>query len=103
MKAGDGSAALEALSRSLNGKALPVRHERDLWASFLILLDKRGYFTGSPDQLETAFGEIAQVGEGFDLYDLARRLARYDADVHGSPSFPELGRFAPGRTEEKRP
>jgi hypothetical protein len=102
MHAGDGSAALAALTPTLDGKALPVRQERDLWAAFLILLAKRGYFTASPTQLEAAFGEIAQVGEGFDLYDLARRLARYDADAHGSPSFPALGRFAPDRTQEER-
>jgi hypothetical protein len=51
--------------------------------------------------MAASLDEIAAVGEGFDLFDLARNLARYDAvrmECRGLADhrvLPELKRFAP--------
>lgn len=71
-----------------------------MWTSFRHLLHRRGYFVSTPAEVEIALEEIAAVGEGFDLYDLARRLAHFDAvrmeslGLKGHRALPELRRFA---------
>jgi hypothetical protein len=43
---------------------------------FLDLLKRRGYFIDTPLELKASLQEIRNVGEGFDLYDLAAQLER---------------------------
>jgi len=70
------------------------------WASFKQLLQRRGYFVETPDQLSASLREIQDVGAGFDLFDLARSLARYDLarttcrKLAPAPALPELRSFA---------
>jgi hypothetical protein len=71
-----------------------------MWTSFRHLLHRRGYFVSTPAEIETALKEIESVGEGFDLFDLARRLAHFDTvrmeslGLKGHRALPELRRFA---------
>jgi len=79
-----------------------------MWNSFKRLLHRRGYFVSTPAQVEASLEEIASVGEGFDLYDLARNLAHYDAarmtcrGLADHRALPELRRFAPRCTCKPR-
>lgn len=72
-----------------------------LQAAFHALLHRRGYFVSTPAALATTLGEIRVLGEGFDLYDLARQLAALDTvateclHLARQPLFPELRAFAP--------
>lgn len=69
--------------------------------ALLDLLRRRGYFASTPDDLAASLVEIEGLGEGFDLYDLARQLANLDIVVSQClrltphPIFPELRPFAP--------
>lgn len=69
--------------------------------TFFELLRRRGYFVASADQIQASLEEIAQVGEGFDLFDLARALAQYDMIITECRGlrrrrlFPELRAFSP--------
>jgi len=71
-----------------------------MWTSFKRLLHRRGYFVATPAEVETTLTEIEAVGEGFDLFDLARGLAHFDAarmdtlGLQGHRALPELRRFA---------
>jgi hypothetical protein len=71
-----------------------------MWTSFKRLLHRRGYFVATPAEVETTLEEIVEVGEGFDLFDLARGLAHFDAarmnalGLRGHCALPELRRFA---------
>lgn len=73
-----------------------------MWTSFMHLLQRRGYYVTTPGQVAASLKEIEAVGEGFDLFDLARSLAHYDAvrmerrGLAGHRVFPELRPFAPG-------
>jgi len=71
-----------------------------MWTSFKRLLHRRGYFVATPAQVDTTLAEIEAVGEGFDLFDLARGLATFDAarmeslGLRGHRALPELRRFS---------
>jgi hypothetical protein len=86
----------ELESRGVNGVNLT-----GMWNSFKKLLHRRGYFVATPAQLTASLDEIEAVGEGFDLYDLASNLARFDAvrmncrGLAGHRALPEIKRFAP--------
>jgi hypothetical protein len=45
-------------------------------AAFVDLLRRRGFFVDRPAELRRSLQEIREVGEGFDLFDLATRLER---------------------------
>lgn len=99
MKRADTAEAIERVRRL----AEEVREGRDrpelegIWESFRALLHRRGYFVDAPGDLAGSLNEIYQLGEGFDLHDLARALAGLDALLGGGPGrrrFPELGRFS---------
>ena len=84
MEAGETLQALSAtreLSRELwkkkNGRLSPDR----LNTAFRALLKRRGYFVESPSELRESLDDIRAVGEGFDLYELARALAELDTIV----------------------
>lgn len=97
--AADALRRLESLVRR-DGKAEDVEPAR-LWASFRQLLHRRGYFVGTPGETGASLAEISEVGEGFDLYDLAAAIGRFDSTITEclSPGterrFPELKPFAP--------
>jgi hypothetical protein len=112
-------AATEALRAMETGEAADARRAvealrplgpptpglaRALWTSFLALLGRRGYFARSPGEIEASLREIGEVGEGFDLYDLARSLCRYDSAFHtnGDRVFPVLARFALPHRKDRR-
>ncbi len=101
LKAGDPGGASSALERLLEGPPPEAAALKRLWASFQSLLERRGYFVATPAELETSLREIADLGEGFDLHDLARALARFDAALtecgpRTQPRrFPQISRFAP--------
>ena len=66
-----------------------------LWTRFKRLLHRRGYYVETPAQLSASLDEIAAIGEGFDLYELARSLAAYDG------ARAPLHRFRPELQKEK--
>jgi hypothetical protein len=98
------SAALSALADRLPGLGADVLDLTAAWQAFVRLLDRRGYFVDTPDELATSLKEIEEIGAGFDLYDLAQSLARYDSvrsrcrRLGRSHCLPELKGFAPTRT-----
>ncbi len=49
-----------------------------VWKPFLELLHRRGFFADTPERISTSLREIAEIGKGFDLYDLAVEVARCD-------------------------
>jgi hypothetical protein len=71
------------------------------WDSFVNRLHWRGFLTESPEQLASTLSEIRELGSGFDLFDLARAIARYDVAVSeclrlsDRRLFPLLEPFAP--------
>ena len=71
------------------------------WEALKQLLDKRGYFFSTSEQISNSLSEIREVGEGFDLYDLGVAMARYDQTIVGclglgaALAFPPLRPFAP--------
>jgi alkanesulfonate monooxygenase SsuD/methylene tetrahydromethanopterin reductase-like flavin-dependent oxidoreductase (luciferase family) len=105
LEAGDCRRAAErarSLRESLHDGTLdpsPFGDCRDAW---LRLLNRRGYFVGTPAELAQSLEEIRQLGEGFDLFDLARALASSDAAATSCRNsaigllFPELAAFSPG-------
>ena len=104
MEAAEPSQAAEVLSRltaDLHARGVNGVNLSGMWNSFKRLLHRRGYFVATPAQVVASLEEIAAVGEGFDLYDLARNLAHYDAarmecrGLSDHRALPELKRFAP--------
>lgn len=104
MEAAEPTQAAEVLSRltdDLHARGVNGVNLTGMWNSFKRLLHRRGYFVGTPAQVETSLEEIASVGAGFDLFDLARNLAHYDSarmECRGLADhrvLPELKRFAP--------
>jgi len=104
MDAAEPSQAAEVLGRltaDLHARGVNGVNLSGMWNSFKRLLHRRGYFVGTPGQVTASLEEIAAVGEGFDLYDLARSLAHYDAarmecrGLSDHRALPELKRFAP--------
>lgn len=97
---GEAAAVLDRLAhhvRTHHGDGINLAR---MWTSFKRLLHRRGYFVGTPAEIETTLQEIEAVGEGFDLFDLARGLAQFDAlrmeaqGLVGHRALPELARFA---------
>jgi len=95
------AAVLAQLTSDLESKGVNGVNLTGMWNSFKKLLNLRGYFVATPAQLATSLNEIEAVGEGFDLFDLASNLARYDTvrmnsrGLPGHRALPELKRFAP--------
>jgi len=105
MEAAEPSQAAEVLSvltADLHARGVNGVNLSGMWNSFKRLLHRRGYFVATPAQVAASLDEIATVWEGFDLFDLARNLARYDAariecrGLSDHRALPELKRFAPG-------
>lgn len=105
MEAAEPAQATEALVRltaDLHARGVNGVNLSGMWSSFKRLLHRRGYFVTTPGQVAASLDEIAEVGEGFDLYDLARNLAAYDLarmecrGLSDHRALPELKRFAPG-------
>ncbi len=96
----EATAALDRLTTQLQDEGLDGINLSGLWAGFKRLLYRRGYFVNTPVELSTSLKEIEQVGEGFDLYDLARGLAQYDllrmerVGLAGHRALPELKAFS---------
>ncbi|RPH50563.1 MAG: hypothetical protein EHM91_01930 [Planctomycetota bacterium] len=94
--------ALEAAAGSYAGT--PASPLSSAWEPFLSLLKRRGYFVGDLAETRGALEEIHEMGQGFDLYDLAAALSRCDTALAAhlnSPSaraFPELVAFTRPRT-----
>jgi hypothetical protein len=104
LEAAEPTQAAEVLSRltaDLHAHGVNGVNLSGMWNTFKRLLHRRGYFVATPGQLTASLDEIAAVGEGFDLYDLARNLAHYDAarmecrGLSDHRALPELKRFAP--------
>ena len=101
LKAGDPSGASTTLGRLLDGPPPDATTLKRLWGSFQSLLQRRGYFVDNPAEFEASLKEIEDLGEGFDLHDLVRALARYDAALSECGSrrlprrFPQIRHFAP--------
>jgi hypothetical protein len=72
-----------------------------LLPGFRDLLRRRGFFVASDSDFVLSLEEIQNLGEGFDLYDLARQLAALVTvlteclKVSPRPLIPGLGPFAP--------
>jgi hypothetical protein len=96
----EASAVIAQLTTDLHLQGINGVNLAGMWTSFKRLLDRRGYFVATPAQLASTLDEIEGVGEGFDLYDLASSLARYDTvrmecrGLSGHRALPELKRFA---------
>jgi hypothetical protein len=101
--------ALSTLVEQLHDQGADTLDLNRAWEAFKRLLERRGYYVDTPARLATSLKEIDGVGAGFDLYDLARSLARYDVvrtkcrKLAGSRSLPELQAFAsPCRCSRRR-
>jgi hypothetical protein len=104
MKAAEPTQAIAELSRLTELLHLQGIDRLDLdhaWDAFKRLLERRGYYVDTPARLKASLKEIDGIGAGFDLYDLARGLARYDAvrrkyrQPAGPRSLPDLKPFTP--------
>jgi hypothetical protein len=104
MEAAEPAQATEVLARlteNLHARGINGVNLSGMWNSFKRLLHRRGYFVSTPAQMALSLDEIATMGEGFDLYDLARNLARYDQarmecrGLTDHRALPELKAFAP--------
>ena len=84
MEAAEVASARKALARLRSGD-----DPSSLWPSFTRLLHRRGYHTDTPEALRASLEEIRGLGEGFDLYDLARALW----EAGGAKGFPALAPF----------
>ncbi|MBI3855997.1 MAG: hypothetical protein HY293_09940 [Planctomycetes bacterium] len=97
----EAAAAMARLTSELHAHGLNGVNLTGMWNSFKRLLHRRGYYVTTPGQLAASLKEIEDVGEGFDLFDLARSLAHYDAvrmECRGLADhrvLPELEPFAP--------
>jgi hypothetical protein len=104
MEAAEPAQATEVLARlteDLHARGVNGVNLSGMWHSFKRLLHRRGYFVSTPAQMALTLDEIAAMGEGFDLYDLARNLARYDMarmecrGLADHRALPELKVFSP--------
>jgi len=92
---------LAGLTADLQARGVNGVNLSGMWNSFKRLLHRRGYFVATPAQVAASLDEIVEVGEGFDLFDLARNLAAYDAarmeshGLAGHRALPELRQFSP--------
>lgn len=103
MDAGEAPRALAALTRLEQELRRHDRRVVDLpgiMEAFRLLLHRRGYRVGADAEFRDALEEIRQTGPGFDLYNLAEGLARYDTTARECmnavdyPLFPSLLIFA---------
>ena len=104
LESGDCARAL-AFIRDLADALRDGKEAKPAWPAladaFRSLLRRRGYFVSSPANFENSLDEIHFLGEGFDLYDLARQLAALDTIAYEclklapGPLFPKLRAFAP--------
>lgn len=110
MEAAEPAQATEVLARlteDLHARGVNGVNLSGMWHCFKRLLHRRGYFVSTPAQMALTLDEIAAMGEGFDLYDLARNLARYDMarmecrGLSDRRALPELTVFAPPCTCRK--
>src|SRR5207249_680349 len=96
----EAAAGLDRLTQQLQADCGNRINLARMWRCFKQLLKKRGYFVSTPAEIETSLAEIEAVGEGFDLYDLARRLAQFDGarmerlGLKGHRALTDLKRFA---------
>ena len=96
------TAVLARLTSDLHASGVNGVNLTGMWNSFKRLLHRRGYFVATPAEMSRTLDEIETVGEGFDLFELARNLAHYDAvrnecrGLADHRAVPELRRFAPG-------
>ena len=94
------TAVLSDLTSDLLSKGVDGVSPTRMWTRFKRLLHRRGYYVDTPAQLSASLDEIEAVGKGFDLFDLARSLAAYDAartaarGPNGHPALSQLKRFA---------
>jgi len=65
------TAAAETAALALPAGPLPRARIR---RAFVALMGRRGYFVSTPRELAASLEEIREVGEGFDLFDLAIRF-----------------------------
>jgi hypothetical protein len=92
---------LARLTSNLQAQGVNGVNLTDMWNSFKRLLHRRGYFVTTAAQVANSLDEIEALGEGFDLFDLARTLAHYDAvrmecrGLADHRALPELKRFEP--------
>ena len=96
----EASATLQQLIQNLRIQRTQEIDLSGMWVTFRRLLHRRGYFVDTPARIAASLEEIASVGEGFDLFELARGLAVYDAQAEclgltKRRALPELQRFAP--------
>lgn len=94
------TAVLADLTARLHAQGVNGVNLTCMWNSLKRLLHRRGYFVATAAQLSASLKEIEEIGEGFDLFDLARNLARYDAvrnrcrGLADHRALPELRPFA---------
>lgn len=97
---GPALSAIEQLTLELRETRSDGEGLQAAWDAFLGLLERRGFFVSTPDQVATSLDEIRDVGPGFDLYELAAGMAGYDSaavdclGLRESRLFPRLTRFA---------
>jgi hypothetical protein len=102
LEKGEPSAAARLLDRLAAGPLPATEVLPRLWEAFRTLLRRRGYFVDSPSQVSDSLREIAEIGAGFDLHDLATTLARlHTGSTHCGRSrvplgIPELEGFTRG-------
>lgn len=103
MEAAEPSRAAEAI-RGLEGALRQKRSSgvpdfKGAWDAFLRLLFRRGFFTSTSEEMRESLKEIREVGDGFDLYELAKAMARCDVTLleclgrAKARFFPELAPF----------
>ncbi len=94
------AAVLGDLTSDLQSKGVDEISPAKMWTRFKRLLHRRGYYVATAAQVKASLVEIEAVGEGFDLYTLARSLAAYDAartaarGPQARNALPLLQRFA---------
>ncbi|MBI2899785.1 MAG: hypothetical protein HYY17_06345 [Planctomycetes bacterium] len=99
-EAADAAVVIEELNAQLR-KGQPTPHIRKLWTSFSRLLEHRGFSASTPQEVCSSLREILDAGPGFDLFDLARAIARCDVTLMhclkatSAREIPELTPFQP--------
>jgi hypothetical protein len=103
------AAELARLTSDLESRGVNGVNLTGMWNSFKRLLHRRGYYVATPAQLTASLDEIQTIGEGFDLFDLASNLARFDTvrmkgrGLAGHRALPELRGFIPPSDRPRHP